>query len=384
MTWLPIRTDNALRIRPWMNWAIILVNIGILICQQRFDSALLLRYELDARSPAVRDFVTYAFLHLGWIHLIPNMIILYILGNDINARFGHVGYLAFYLAGAVFAGIGFLVTGGQQVVGASGAAGAVMGAYLVLFPRSMITISVVAGVLEIPSMYFILIYFFYNLIMSLGGQAHDVAYAAHIAGMLFGFAIAIFLLASGLLPRQPFDFLGLTLRWYRRRQYQSLVARGYNPFEVIANPPAAAERRGAQPGPDPAQIRVSTLRVQVADAIAGRNLPLAAMLFRELKVIDPDQFLPRQAQLDVANQLASEQRYTDAADAYEQFLRHYPNFEQIEEVHLMLGLIYARYLNRYARARECLNEALKRLHGERKVEMARTELGRIEPFLQPR
>jgi len=61
------------------------------------------------------------------------------------------------------------VTGGQQVVGASGAAGAVMGAYLVLFPRSTISIHIRVGLLEVPSMYFILIYFIYNLIMSLLG-----------------------------------------------------------------------------------------------------------------------------------------------------------------------------------------------------------------------
>jgi outer membrane protein assembly factor BamD (BamD/ComL family) len=83
----------------------------------------------------------------------------------------------------------------------------------------------------------------------------------------------------------------------------------------------------------------------------------------------------------VAAQLASEQRHADAAEAYEQFLRTYPGFDQIEQVELMLGLIYARYLDRYVRAKECLTRALARLHDPKQVELAQTELRRIEPMI---
>ena len=100
-------------------------------------------------------------------------------------------------------------------------------------------------------------------------------------------------------------------------------------------------------------------------------------LFLELKQLDPHQVLSRQAQLDVANQLASQQFHEQAADAYEQFLRHYPNFKQLEHVELMLGLIYARYLNKRARARELLSHAVTRLHSERDVRMAREELEKL-------
>jgi outer membrane protein assembly factor BamD (BamD/ComL family) len=99
-----------------------------------------------------------------------------------------------------------------------------------------------------------------------------------------------------------------------------------------------------------------------------------------LRSIDPSQVLARQAQLDVANQLNTQQRYDDAAGAYEAFLANYPKFEQIEQVELMLGLIYARYLRRYDRAKEFLVKSLARLHGEREISMARSELMRIEPF----
>jgi outer membrane protein assembly factor BamD (BamD/ComL family) len=109
-------------------------------------------------------------------------------------------------------------------------------------------------------------------------------------------------------------------------------------------------------------------------------MPKAAELYIELKLADPAQVLSRQAQLDVANQLAAQQRYPQAAEAYELFLRHYPKFEQIEQVELMLGLIYARYLGLYERARECLLKASARLHSENELEMARSELSRIAPL----
>ena len=88
--------------------------------------------------------------------------------------------------------------------------------------------------------------------------------------------------------------------------------------------------------------------------------------------------MARQAQLDVAAQLASQQLYPQAAEAYELFLRHYRNYEQIEQVELMLGLIYARYLDRYDRAKEYLIRAMARLHGDREIKLARNELDRIE------
>jgi tetratricopeptide (TPR) repeat protein len=169
-------------------------------------------------------------------------------------------------------------------------------------------------------------------------------------------------------------------RWNRRRQYRSLVSRGYDPFGYT--PPATVDFRPAEP--DPRTTRMLEMRAEISEAIAHHNLPHAAYIFLELKKLDPTQVLSRQAQLDVANQLASQQFYTQAAEAYEQFLSHYPNFEQIEQVELMLGVIYARYLEQYERARQLLLRALARLHTEREIQWARTELARIEPLIAPK
>src|SRR3954470_16452576 len=389
----PVRTDVPLRSRPWMNWVIILANVAVSVWGWKYPT-LAEHYELNGRDPHVFNFLSYAFLHqagtvVPWlsIHLIGNMLALYMFGNNVNDRLGSVGYLALYLAGAVFAAVGcVLVPGsGPRVIGASGAVMAITGAYLVLFPRSHVTLMylliVVNGAVEVPCMYLVSFFVALDLAMNLAGSS-GVAHTAHIWGVILGFGVCVGLLAIRLLPRDPFDFLALVHRWNRRRQYQSLVAAGYDPFGSV---PPAERRTNEQRDRDrrqrdiyDAQLeRIKELRAQVHEAIAHHNLPHAAILFMELKTIDPDQVLSRQAQLDVANQLASQQFHIQAADAYEQFLRHYPNFGQIEHVELMLGLICARYLNRKARAKELLRHAVTRLHNENDLRMAREELEKL-------
>ena len=363
-----------------MNWGIIGVNVLMFILQQIFRRQMLALH-LDPSDPRLLNFLTYAFLHGDAWHIVGNMLFLYIFGNNVNDKLGHVGYLAFYLSGAVFAGVGYSVaeiqTGRDMlpVVGASGAVAAVTGAYLVLFPRSHVTVIYMLffiGSIEIPSMWFVGMFFVYDLMMNSIGRT-GVAHMAHVAGTVFGFAICFGLLSANLLPRDQFDIVALVQRWNRRRQYRDLVNKGFDPFEY---------RQDKLPGPTtPEQERIADLRGKISGAISGHDLPQAAQHYLELRRVDPKQVLARQAQLDVANQLASQQMYNDAAEAYELFLANYKNYDQIEQVELMLGLIYARYLTRYDKAKEYLLRALARLRADRQVQMAKTELERIEPLL---
>ena len=114
----------------------------------------------------------------------------------------------------------------------------------------------------------------------------------------------------------------------------------------------------------------------------AHDLPRVAELYTELKQIDPQQVLARQTQLDVANYFFDQQAYPQAAEAYELFLQHYPKYEQPEQIELVLGLIYSRYLAQYARAKDYLNRAMLKLHGERELVLAREELAQIEPLLR--
>jgi membrane associated rhomboid family serine protease len=374
---IPIRTDSPLRSTPWANWFLIAANVICYVIQVNTPSHLL-AFHLNAADPHLLNFITYAFLHGSILHLVGNMIFLYAFGNNVNDRMGQLGYMGFYLAGAVAAGIAFCLTDNSPMIGASGAVAAVTGAYLVLLPRSNITIVyflIVIGAAEIPSLYFVIGFFLLELIQTaypqLSGGA--VAHSAHVGGTLFGFAICMLLLWVHLLPRDQFDILALLGRWNKRRQYQELVRRGYNPFGYSPPPP-----RGVV---NPNLDRIQDLRASIAEAAAHRDLPGAARLYVELLAIDPEQVLSRQMQLDVANQLYAEQRYAPAADGYELFVKYYPKADNIEHIHLMLGMLYNGYLNRPEKAVTHLQAALQRLHNAREVELARRELAHAEASL---
>lgn len=372
---LPIRTDSPLRSTPWMNWMLILANALVFFMEMLYPD-IRMRYVLSPRDPHLTHYFTYAFLHEGWAHIIGNMLFLYIFGNNVNDKLGNLGYLAFYLAGGVFAGIGYVVTQSlpNPVLGASGAVAAVTGAYLVLFPRSSITIIYffyLIGTFEIPSIYFIAFFFLKDLFFSFT-ESTGVAHTAHVGGTLFGFVVGLSLLMVRLLPRDQFDILALAGRWNKRRQYQSMVRQGFDPF---GHSTVAKDSR--RPEVDAAARQAYQLRGQITEALYRNDLAQAAQVYLQLLAFDPQQVLSRQAQLDVANQLAHQQLYPQAAAAYEQFLRHYPNQDQAGQVQLMLGLIYSRYLQQYDKAREHLNLAVQRSRGEREAELAREELARI-------
>jgi hypothetical protein len=88
--------------------------------------------------------------------------------------------------------------------------------------------------------------------------------------------------------------------------------------------------------------------------------------------------LPRQYLLDIANQLASDHRSVEAARAYEQFLTHYGNYEHAEQVELMLGILYSRYVHNIEAAVKHLQNAAERLSDPGQMKMCRDELARLQ------
>jgi membrane associated rhomboid family serine protease len=371
---LPLRTDSPLRSTPWMNWTLIAANVVMFLVQRMVwpqDQGQ--PWALKPHEPELLHYFSYQFLHGDALHLAGNMLFLWIFGNNVNDRMGQSGYLAFYLAGGVFAGIGHVLSSPAPVIGASGAVAAVTGAYLVLLPRSHITVFYfwfLIGMIEVPSVLFILMHFIWDFVLGFSAMGGNVAHLAHVSGSVFGFAVSFALLTVRLLPRDQFDLFALFQRWNRRRQYQDMVRRGYDPFGMT--PPTTRS------APDPKLDRIQDLRAQISEALAHHKVEEAAKFYLELRAIDPQQVLSRQNQLDVANQLLAQEIHAAAADAYEGFIRFYPKYDQIEQVQLMLGLLYARYLNRPDRARDHLSAALQRLSNPREIELAREELAKVE------
>jgi membrane associated rhomboid family serine protease len=379
MVFLPLRTDSPLRSTPYMNWLLIVANL-LMFAAEAFVPSLLPNLELSPRFPQLYQFITYQFLHGGLLHVGGNMLFLYIFGNNVNDKMGNLGYLAFYLAGGVVAGMAYTLTehGPAPIIGASGSIAAVTGAYLVLFPRSHISIFywfIFLGRLELQAMWFIGLFFAQDVFLNLGHQ-DDVAHMAHIGGTIFGSLVCLALLVPQLLPRDQFDVWALIQRWNKRRQYRDLVAKGYNPFDYtqVAGDPGPAGRRR----PSPADGRVVELREQITAALTRHEPATAAGLYVQMKLIDPNQVLSRQAQQDVATQLHAEERYPQAAEAYESLLRTYPKLDRADQIELMLGLLYSRYLHQYDKARTHLQAVAGRLHGGRELDMAKDELAAMD------
>ncbi len=373
----PVRSDRRLQHTPWMNYALIALNVVIFLAARSDHGdpirsgpgADLDKYLLDPTAPTLLQFITYQFLHADLMHLASNMIFLYVFGNSIEDRLGKLGYLAFYLAGGVLAGLGHALTTDARVLGASGAVAAVTGAYLALFPLSNVTIVYwfvfYIGAFEVSSIVLILFQIGQNMVMHLMGMSSGVAYVAHLSGYLYGFLVGMGLLWVRLLPREPYDLLALIEQRRRRARFRRMTRQGYQPWSHQHDHAAEPEAELTE-----AQQQSLDLRRAIGAAVGAHNLGQAAELYRRLLELDASQVMSQQQQLDIANQLMSDGHYDTAAHAYELFLNRFGSYAQREQVELILGLIYVRYLDKAERGRELLESALPRLRDDQQRELA--------------
>ena len=194
------------------------VTIGLIIV-----NALVFLYMVTLPDAALETFIaTYAvvpawfsiptlftsqFLHAGWMHIVGNMLYLWIFGDNVEDRLGHVRYLLFYLgAGAVAAILQVLFSPFSSVpmLGASGAIAAVMGAYFVLYPQSRVLTAVFIliffDLVEIPAVFFLGIWFLMQLLSGVGSlgvrsAAGGTAFWAHVGGFVVGVVVGAVLRA---------------------------------------------------------------------------------------------------------------------------------------------------------------------------------------------
>ena len=204
----PFKDENPSPITPWVTYGLILLNTLVFLWEiaggpVRFE---LLIYEYgfiprffleDPASNAYR-LLTSMFMHGGWLHLLGNMLYLYIFGDNVEAAFGHFKYLVFYIISGIaasFLHMAVFPLSEIPAVGASGAISGVLGAYLVFFPQARIMTAILIWyfitVEPIPAKYYITFWFIWQLIPGLlAGEATGVAYWAHIGGFIAGVLMA--------------------------------------------------------------------------------------------------------------------------------------------------------------------------------------------------
>ncbi|MCU0237028.1 MAG: rhomboid family intramembrane serine protease [Acidobacteria bacterium] len=134
------------------------------------------------------------FMHGSWLHLLGNMLFLWIFGNNIEDRLGRVKFVFFYLLcgiGASLAHVLFNLDSLVPVIGASGAVSGVMGAYLALFPtarvRTLVFVFIFVTTMDIPAAVFLVIWFLFQFLSAGGGSG--IAWLAHVGGFILGFLL---------------------------------------------------------------------------------------------------------------------------------------------------------------------------------------------------
>lgn len=144
--------------------------------------------------------ITCMFLHGGWMHFIGNMWFLYVFGDNVEDRFGHLGYLAMYVGTGIVAGASHLLTDEASpipTIGASGAIAGVMGAYALLYPHArvlaVLPIFIIFYTFVVPAPIFLGVWFAIQMFsgISSSGASTGVAWWAHIGGFVAGAMLAM-------------------------------------------------------------------------------------------------------------------------------------------------------------------------------------------------
>jgi membrane associated rhomboid family serine protease len=214
---VPLRDDNPTTITPYVTYGLIVINILVFVyeltlqqgqLQQFFETWAVVPRELTAsfegrgNSAEWVTLFTSQFLHGGFLHVGGNMLFLWIFGNNVEDRLGHIKYLVFYLAcGALAALAQWFFTSGSEIpsLGASGAIAGVMGAYILRFPNArvltLIPLGIILAPIRIPAIFFLGFWFVQQALYgiaslgattNIGMESGGVAYWAHAGGFIFG------------------------------------------------------------------------------------------------------------------------------------------------------------------------------------------------------
>jgi membrane associated rhomboid family serine protease len=201
---LPIGDDNsARRIVPVVTYALIAINVLFFFVELSAGDAFIQRWAVVPQrllaNPA-GDFITVftaMFMHGGWLHLLSNMLYLWIFGDNVEDRLGHVKYLIFYILCGIVATFAQVLVNPDSTIpnlGASGAIAGVLGAYLLMFPRGSVRVLMGRAIIPLPALIVIGFWALLQIVSGIGSiattaQTADtggVAYMAHVGGFIAG------------------------------------------------------------------------------------------------------------------------------------------------------------------------------------------------------
>lgn len=215
---VPLHDDNPTEITPYITYILIIINILLFFYELSLPSAELNAFlstygvvpreltlslqsgNLNAMLGQFVTLITCQFLHGGFLHLGGNMLFLWIFGNNIEDKLGHIKYIIFYLSCGIFAALAqyiFSINSTVPTIGASGAIAGIMGAYIIRFPRAKILTLIPLGffitTFRIPAVFFLGFWFAQQALYGVASldattrvDMGGIAYWAHAGGFAFG------------------------------------------------------------------------------------------------------------------------------------------------------------------------------------------------------
>jgi len=203
--------DTSRRTVPLVTYALIALNVLFFFVEQSGGDAFVKQWAFVPRRFNANPFgdaptlFTSMFMHAGWLHLGGNMLYLWIFGDNVEDRFGHIKFIIFYLLcglAATFAQLAFSLGSNVPNLGASGAIAGVLGAYILLFPQGRVKVLQGQQVIQVPALIVIGIWIVLQFFSGIGSiantaQTGGVAYMAHIGGFLAGFVLTFLFRGSG-------------------------------------------------------------------------------------------------------------------------------------------------------------------------------------------
>jgi len=203
----PVGDDNSSRRTvPFVTYLLILVNALFFVAELALGDAFIVQWSfvpqrfLDNPVGDILTLFSSMFMHAGWLHIAGNMLYLWIFGDNVEDRFGHVKFLIFYLIcglAATFAQMAFNMHSEIPNLGASGAIAGVLGAYILMFPKAKVRVLMGRGVVPVPALivlgFWIVLQLFSGVGSIMGASDEGgVAYMAHIGGFVAGFILTFF------------------------------------------------------------------------------------------------------------------------------------------------------------------------------------------------
>ncbi len=337
----PIGDENRTHPLAWVTLFLIAANIGVYaafgVASPRYNAAIVPQFGLIPSHPIWFTWITYQFLHGSVLHLAGNMLFLWTVAHKLEETLTRAGFILFYLAGGIAAAAAhvlFFPHSTDPVIGASGSIAAVMGAYLVLFPRNRIKVAYLVwlilyvrwGVWRVRSVWALGAWFAFALAAAVTGHSPGgVANWAHAGGFAFGAAVGAVLLAA----------------------------------RIVKAPPAvtealAQERRGRVAGATLDQLELVR---RIERAVREGRTDQVLRQYQALADGRSPAGLAPEIQMAVADRLEQAGRPAQAAAAFERLLILDPTASQAPEAALRAGLLFARTVNHPTKARFYLQRA---------------------------